>query len=175
VVKERSPDRFLTLRGVRLDTLVVLGAPSGFPLLAGMWEGVEGCVRHCLAGAGLSCRPLEMRDESRFSFISYSFSLARFRLRCFLGVVGAAVAAELVAERLDVLGEKGALIKDVVIRNLQQPEVAVNYSCLFIIGISVSPHVFSRNATYKKTKSEKTNKHTIQLIYPKKRFEHTLF
>ena len=123
VVKERSPDRFLTLRGVRLDTLVVLGAPSGFPLLAGMWEGVEGCVRHCLAGAGLSCRPLEMRDESRFSFISYSLSLARFRLRCFLGVVGAAVAAELVAsghgleldaERLDALGEKGALIKEVV-------------------------------------------------------------
>ena len=41
--------------------------------------------------------------------------------------------------------------------------------------ISVSPHVFSRNATYKKTKSEKTNKHTIQLIYQKKRYEHTLF
>ena len=43
------------------------------------------------------------------------------------------------------------------------------------IGISVSPHVFSRNATYKNTISEKTNKHTIQRIYPKKRYEHTLF
>ncbi len=42
-------------------------------------------------------------------------------------------------------------------------------------GISVSPHVFSRNATYKNTISEKTNKHTIQQIYPKKRYEHTLF
>jgi len=27
----------------------------------------------------------------------------------------------------------------------------------------------------KNTISEKTNKHTIQLIYPKKRYEHTLF
>jgi len=43
------------------------------------------------------------------------------------------------------------------------------------VGISVSPHVFSCNATYKNTKSEKTNKHTIRLIYPKKRYEHTLF
>jgi len=42
-------------------------------------------------------------------------------------------------------------------------------------GISVSPHVFSRKATYKNTISVKTNKHTIQRIYPKKRYEHTLF
>jgi len=34
---------------------------------------------------------------------------------------------------------------------------------------------FLASSHTKNTKSEKTNKHTIWLIYPKKRFEHMLF
>ncbi len=43
------------------------------------------------------------------------------------------------------------------------------------IGMIAFAHVFSSVVTYKNTKSEKTNKHTIWLIYPTKRFEHMLF
>jgi hypothetical protein len=43
------------------------------------------------------------------------------------------------------------------------------------IGISVSHMFFLATSHTKNTISEKTLKHTIQLIYPKKRYEHTLF
>ena len=43
------------------------------------------------------------------------------------------------------------------------------------IGISAYPHVFLATSHTKNMKSEKTLKHTIQLIYQKKRYEHTLF
>ena len=38
------------------------------------------------------------------------------------------------------------------------------------------PHMFFLATSHtKNTISEKTNKRTIQIIYPKKRYEHTLF
>ena len=43
------------------------------------------------------------------------------------------------------------------------------------LGDKCFPACFFSQRHIQKTKSEKTNKHTIRLIYPKKRYEHTLF